>query len=82
MHRQQDFLFVVMLAAAAMTPAAGQDVTPAMRSGNGTQSTASVLDFFRRMVPSIPERPGAAPIGSRSGEEQVARAHRTASRGG
>jgi hypothetical protein len=38
--------------------------------------------FFRRMVPSIPERPGAAPIGSRSGEEQVARAHRTASRGG
>jgi hypothetical protein len=46
MHRQQDFLFVVMLAAAAMTPAAGQDVTPAVRSGDsGTQSAASIVDF-------------------------------------
>ena len=46
MHRQQDFLFVVMLAAAAMTPAAGQDVTPAIGSGNsGTQSAASIPDF-------------------------------------
>jgi hypothetical protein len=46
MHRQRDFLFVMMLATAAMTPAAGQDVTPAIGSGNsGTQSAASIPDF-------------------------------------
>jgi hypothetical protein len=46
MRRQRDFLFVMMLATAAMTPAAGQDVTPAIGSGNsGTQSAASIPDF-------------------------------------
>src|SRR5258708_3974046 len=71
MHRQQDFLFVVMLAAAAMTPAAGQDVTPAMRSGNGTQSTASVLDFSGVWsLPSLnalePPLSGPGPVRNRS----------------
>jgi hypothetical protein len=46
MHRQRDFLFVMMLATAAMTPAAGQSVTPAIGSGNsGAQSAASIPDF-------------------------------------
>jgi len=46
MQRQRDFVFVVMLATVAMTPAAGQDVTPAIGSGNsGTQSAASIPDF-------------------------------------
>jgi len=46
MQRQRDFVFVVMLATVAMTPAAGQDVTPAIGAGNnGTQSAASIPDF-------------------------------------
>jgi hypothetical protein len=46
MRRKRDFLFVMMLATAAMTLAAGQDVTPAIGSGNsGTQSAASIPDF-------------------------------------
>jgi hypothetical protein len=72
MHRQQDFLFVVMLAAAAMTPAAGQDVTPAMRSGNsGTQSAASIPDFSGVWsLPSLnalePPLSGPGPVRNRS----------------
>ena len=72
MHRQQDFLFVVMLAAAAMTPAAGQDVTPAVRSGNsGTQSAASILDFSGVWsLPSLnalePPLSGPGPVRNRS----------------
>src|SRR6266852_8419440 len=72
MHRQQDFLFVVMLAAAAMTPAAGQDVTPAVRSGNsGTQSAASIADFSGRWsLPSLnalePPLSGPGPVRNRS----------------
>ena len=46
MNRQRDFLFVMMLATAAMTPAAGQDVTPAIGAGNSnTQLAASIPNF-------------------------------------
>jgi len=72
MHRQRDFLFVVMVAAAAMTPAAGQDVTPAIGSGNsGTQSATSIADFSGRWsLPSLnalePPLSGPGPVRNRS----------------
>jgi hypothetical protein len=71
-HRQRDFLFVVMLAAAAMTPAAGQDVTPAIGSGNsGTQSGASIPDLSGTWsLPSLnalePPLSGPGPVRNRS----------------
>jgi hypothetical protein len=70
MHR--DFLFVVTLAAAAMTPAAGQDVTPAIGSANsGTQPAASIPDFSGTWsLPSLnalePPLSGPGPVRNRS----------------
>jgi hypothetical protein len=72
MHRQLDFLFVVTLAAAAMTPAAGQDATPAIGSANsGTQSAASIPDFSGIWsLPSLnalePPLSGLGPVRNRS----------------
>jgi hypothetical protein len=72
MHRQRDFLFVVTLAAAAMTPAAGQDATPAIGSANsGTQSAASIPDFSGIWsLPSLnalePPLSGPGPVRNRS----------------
>ena len=43
MQRQRDFVFVVMLATVAMTPAAGQDVTPAIGAGNNGTQSVSIL---------------------------------------
>jgi hypothetical protein len=44
--RQRAFLVMVTLAAAAATPAWGQDVAPAVRpAGSTTQSAASIPDF-------------------------------------
>jgi hypothetical protein len=46
MHRQQEFLLSVALAAAFATPSLGQTVAPAVGpAGNGTHSTASIPDF-------------------------------------
>jgi hypothetical protein len=70
MHR--NFLFVVTLAAAAMTPAAGQDVTPAIGSAaSGTQSAASIPDFSGIWsLPSLnalePPLSGPGPVRNRS----------------
>jgi hypothetical protein len=70
MHR--NFLFLVTLAAAAMTPAAGQDVTPAIGSANsGTQSAASIPDFSGIWsLPSLnalePPLSGPGPVRNRS----------------
>jgi hypothetical protein len=72
MHRQRDFLFVVTLAAAAMTLAAGQDATPAIGSANsGTQSAASIPDFSGIWsLPSLnalePPLSGPGPVRNRS----------------
>ncbi len=72
MHRQRDFLFAVMLMAAAMTLAAGQDVTPAIGSANsGTQSAASIPDFSGIWsLPSLnalePPLSGPGPVRNRS----------------
>jgi hypothetical protein len=70
MHR--NFLFVVTLAAAAMTPAAGQDLTPAIGSAaSGTQSAASIPDFSGIWsLPSLnalePPLSGPGPVRNRS----------------
>jgi hypothetical protein len=72
MHKERDFLFVVMLAAAAMTPAAGQEATPAIGSANsGTQSAASIPDFSGIWsLPSLnalePPLSGPGPVRNRS----------------
>jgi hypothetical protein len=44
-NRQRDFLLLVMLAAASITPTLGQGVAPAVGPGNSSASTASVPDF-------------------------------------
>ncbi len=44
MHKQRDLLSLVILAAAAATPAFGQEVAPGP-AGNGIQSAASIPDF-------------------------------------
>jgi hypothetical protein len=72
MHRQRDFLFVVTLAAAAMTPAAGQDLTPAIGPANrGTQPAAAIPDFSGIWsLPSLnalePPLSGPGPVRNRS----------------
>ena len=72
-NRQRDFLLSVILTAASMTSATGKQQYAKHCINPG---------FFRHMEQPIAERLGAAAIGSRPGEEQVARAHRTASRSG
>jgi hypothetical protein len=48
MHSQRDFLLLATLAAAAATPALGQDAAPAASAAsNTTQSAASAPDFSR-----------------------------------
>jgi hypothetical protein len=72
MHRQRNFLLLVTLAAAAATPALGQDVVPAIgRSSSGTQTAASIPDFSGIWAhPSFPgfEPPasGPGPVTNRS----------------
>jgi len=44
-NRQRDFLLLVVLTAASVTPALGQSVAPVVGSGNSSASTALVPDF-------------------------------------
>src|SRR5580704_4583800 len=69
MVRRRDFLILMTLAAAA-SPAQGQAVAPAARSG-GTQSAASVPDFsgvwHRWLRPGLgPPASGPGPVTNRS----------------
>jgi hypothetical protein len=82
-NRQRDFLLLVILAAASMTSALGQGVAPAVGPENSsTQSTASIPDFSGTWSNQSLNALELPLFGSRPGEEQVARADRTASRSG
>src|ERR1700693_1645694 len=60
MHRQRDFLLCATLAAAAATPALGQDAAPAVgAASSATQSAASIPDFSRMWSNSL--GPGFSP---------------------
>src|ERR1700681_4028676 len=66
MHRHRDFLLLVTLAAAAATPALGQDVAPrAGPASSGTQSVASIPDFSG--IWAHPTLPGFEPPASGPG---------------
>ena len=66
MHRQRVFLLSVTLAAAAATPALGQDVAPAIGPANsGTQPAASIPNFSGMW--SHPYWPGFEPPASGPG---------------
>jgi hypothetical protein len=72
MHKQRDFLLVVMLAAVTLTPAAGQDAAPANVSGkSATRSAASIPDLSGTWsLPSLnalePPLSGPGPVRNRS----------------
>src|SRR6202162_5625929 len=66
MHRQRDFLLCATLAAAAATPALGQDAAPAVgAASSATQSAASIPDFSRMWSNSL--GPGFSPPASGPG---------------
>src|SRR5580693_9754971 len=66
MHRQRDFLLLATLAAAAATPALGQDPAPAAAAASSaTQSAASIPDFSRLWANSL--GPGFSPPASGPG---------------
>ena len=66
MHRQWDFLLLASLAAAAATPALGQDAAPAVgAASSATQSAASIPDFSRMWSNSL--GPGFSPPASGPG---------------
>src|ERR1700680_5002863 len=66
MHKQRDFLLLAMLAAAAATPALGQDAAPAVgAASSATQSAASIPDFSRMWSNSL--GPGFSPPASGPG---------------
>src|SRR3979409_1447656 len=66
MYRQRDFLLFATLAAAAATPALGQDAGPAGgAAGSATQSAASIPDFSRMWSNSL--GPGFSPPASGPG---------------
>src|SRR5579883_381324 len=72
MHRQRNFLLVVTLAALAMTPAAGQGVSPANVAVNSeARSTISIPDLSGAWsLPSLnalePPLSGPGPVRNRS----------------
>jgi hypothetical protein len=74
MHRQREFILLVTLAAAAATPALGQDVAPSvMPAGNGA---ASIPDFSgmwaHPYVPGFEPPPsGPGPVVNKSRARQV-----------
>ena len=66
MHRRRDFLLLATLAAAAATPALGQDAAPAVgAASSATQSAASIPDFSRMWSNSL--GPGFSPPASGPG---------------
>jgi len=66
MHRQRDLLLLVSLAAAAATPAWGQDAGPAVGAArSATQSAAPIPDFSRVWANSL--GPGFSPPASGPG---------------
>jgi hypothetical protein len=66
MHRQRNFLLLATLAAAAATPALGQDAAPAVgAASSATQSAASIPDFSRIWSNSL--GPGFSPPASGPG---------------
>src|ERR1700686_4350549 len=66
MHRQRDFLLLATLAAAAATPALGQDAAPDVGvASSATQSAASIPDFSRMWANSL--GPGFSPPASGPG---------------
>jgi hypothetical protein len=75
--QRQNFLLLVMLAAAARTPALGQAVTPAVGpAGSATQSTVSIPDFSgiwgHLSLPGFePPLSGPGPVVNKSRTRQV-----------
>ena len=66
MHRQRDFLLLATLAAAAATPALGQDAAPAAAAAHSaTHGAASVPDFSRMWSNTL--GPGFSPPASGPG---------------
>jgi hypothetical protein len=66
MYRQRDFLLLATLAAAAATPALGQDAAPAARGASSAkQSAASIPDFSRMWSNTL--GPGFSPPASGPG---------------
>src|SRR2546423_1120218 len=82
--RRRDFLFLATLAAAAasVTAALGQAVTPAVGpTGSGAQSAASIPDFSGIWSHPVLARLRTAGIRAWSGDESFARARRGPQRG-
>ena len=77
MHRQRDFLLLATLAAAATTPALGQNVDPAARAAStAPQSTASVPDLSRlwanTLGPGLPQpASGPGPVRNKARQRQA-----------
>ena len=77
MHRQRDFLLLATLAAAAATPALGQDAAPAARAAStAPQSTASVPDLSRLWANTLgpgfpPPASGPGPVRNKARQRQA-----------
>ena len=77
MHRQRDFLLLATLAAAAATPALGQNADPAARAAStAPQSTASAPDLSRlwanTLGPGLPQpASGPGPVRNKARQRQA-----------